>query len=84
MTNTEFREWLQGFFELAGEEASLNPERVQVIVNHLNLAEAVEGKLDALNGHLRSEIQAFRKAAPHEAAGFARLTESIRIQVMRP
>jgi len=60
MTNDEFRAWLQGFFELSDEDAVLNPEQVQVIVNHLNLAETVSGKLDQPNQQLRDDISAFR------------------------
>lgn len=62
MTNSEFRDWLRGFFELSPEDVSLTAEQLQVIVNHLNLAEAVELELDEFNKALRQDIQAFRAA----------------------
>lgn len=60
MTNNEFQTWLRGFFELSEEDSVLNPDQVQIIVNHLNLAEAVSGELDTKNMDLRVFIDAFR------------------------
>ncbi len=62
MTNNEFREWLKGYFEISGDNAVLDANRLQIVFNHLNLAESVEGDLDAFNAQLRADIQEFRKA----------------------
>jgi hypothetical protein len=78
MTNNEFREWLRGFFELSEENIVLGPQQIQVIVNHLNLAESVEKQLDDVNSQLRADIDAFRNQPSREAADFARITQSIR------
>ena len=58
MTNDEFRLWLGGFFELAGEDAPLTKQQLFIIGNHLNLAEAVEGNLDDFNMNFRKAIRA--------------------------
>lgn len=69
MTNAEFRTWLAGYFELAEEGTPLGPRQIQIIVNHLNLAEAVEGKLDAQNENIRGQIRAFLQSdAPDDTA----------------
>ena len=78
MTNAEFREWLRGFFELSEKDVVLQPPQIQVIVNHLNLAEAVENKLDDLNSQLRADIDAFRNQPSREPADFVRITQTIR------
>jgi hypothetical protein len=59
VTNAEFRVWLKGYFELADADTPLNPQQAQVIINHLNLAEAVEGKLDAQNDNIRNRLRGF-------------------------
>jgi hypothetical protein len=78
MTNNEFREWLRGFFELSDKDIVLVPQQIQIIVNHLNLAEAVETKLDDINTLLRADIDAFRDQPSREAADFERITHAIR------
>lgn len=78
MKNAEFREWLKGWFELAGPEAVLTPDQLTVISNHLNLAEAVEGQLDALNGSFRAEINAFRDGGAQDEDACRLLTGSLR------
>jgi hypothetical protein len=82
VTNNEFREWLRGFFELSEGETVLEPKQIQVIVNHLNLAEAVESGLDDTNSQLRADIDAFRNQPSRDAADFARITQSIRDLVL--
>lgn len=74
MTNAEFREWLKGFFEVSGDKAALDPARLQIVVNHLNLAESVDRELDAFNAQLRADILEFRKSPQDYAA----LTADIR------
>jgi hypothetical protein len=59
MTNAEFRVWLTGYFELADGDTPLNAQQALVIINHLNLAEAVEGKLDAQNDNIRNTLRSF-------------------------
>lgn len=76
MTNAEFRAWLKGYFELA-EPGPLEIAQVQIIVNHLNLAEAVEGKLDAENLEIRASIRQFRDGGTHDAAALGTLTAAI-------
>jgi hypothetical protein len=78
MTNQEFRDWLRGFFELSDENVCLAPQQVQIIVNHLNLAEAVEGKLDETNRQLRADIDAFRDQPSRTPEDFQSLTFSLR------
>ena len=78
MTNNEFREWLRGFFELSDDGTVLDLKQIQVIVNHLNLAEAVETRLDDTNSQLRADINAFRSQPTHDAEDFERITQSIR------
>ncbi len=68
MTNDEFRIWLGGFFELAGDDAPLTKAQLFIIGNHLNLAEAVEGKLDAFNEGFRAVIRAELQALPEPEA----------------
>lgn len=58
MTNEEFRLWLGGFFELADEDVPMIKRQLFIIGNHLNLAEAVEGKLDSFNEEFRRAIRA--------------------------
>lgn len=82
MKNPEFRQWLSGWFELSDEEAVLAPEQLQVIVNHLNLAEAVEGKLDETNTHIRNELEAFRARGQGDEDSRRVLTDSLRAQVI--
>lgn len=79
MKNADFRHWLKGYFELAGEEAVLTPPQLQVIVNHLNLAEAEEGALDEANRGFRADIESFRGAA---GGDLRLLTESLRGRVL--
>ncbi len=69
MTNNEFREWLKGYFEVSGDAAILDANRLQIVFNHLNLAESVEGELDPFNAQLRADISEFRKA-PQDYAVF--------------
>lgn len=78
MTNNEFREWLRGFFELSDESIVLAPQQIQIIVNHLNLAEAVESKLDDINSQLRADIDAFRNQPSRNPADFERITHTLR------
>jgi hypothetical protein len=82
VTNVEFRAWLRGFFELSGPGVALEPRQLQVIVNHLNLAEAVSGGLDDANLLLRAEIAGFRELAAPGAADLAALTAALRDGVM--
>ena len=82
MTNSEFRDWLRGFFELSPEDAILSREQLQVIVNHLNLAESVDGKLDAFNENLRQGILAFRTADDLEADAVADFSQEMRIRLI--
>jgi hypothetical protein len=83
MNNYEFREWLKGFFELSGEEAILDSQRIQIIINHLNLAESVEGHLDEINHHLRIDIQNLRKQPSPSAAEYRDITKIIRQRVLQ-
>ena len=78
MTNKEFSEWLRGFFELSGDDVVLEPKQIQIIVNHLNLAEAVDKQLDDTNSQLRADIDAFRNQPSREPADFERITQAIR------
>jgi DNA-binding transcriptional regulator YhcF (GntR family) len=82
MTNGEFREWLKGFFELSEEDVVLDMKQLQVIVNHLNLAEAVEGKLDAANDQLRGHIRAFRDRGVTDADALNDLTQLLRTHIL--
>lgn len=83
MTNEEFRTWLRGFFELSEEDSALTPDQVQVIVNHLNLAEAVTGKLDDINEQLRSAIDAFRgQPKPIAPELFGDFTQDMRCLIL--
>jgi hypothetical protein len=50
---------------------------VQIIVNHLNLAEAVEGTLDTENLEIRASIRQFRDAGKTDAAALSTLTAAI-------
>lgn len=59
MNNAEFRIWLKGYFELANTDTPINAQQAQVIINHLNLAEAVEGKLDPQNDNIRNTLRVF-------------------------
>ena len=78
MTNKEFSEWLRGFFELSGDDVVLEPKQIQIIVNHLNLAEAVDKQLDDKNSQLRADIDAFRNQPSRGPADFERITQAIR------
>lgn len=82
MTNDEFRAWLQGYFELTAEEVVLDLAQLQVIVNHLNLAEAVEGKLDTDNTCLRDDIDAFRKGDDNSERACAEFTQELRARAL--
>lgn len=82
MTNSEFREWLKGFFELSDEGKLLTPERVQIIINHLNLAEAVENGLDSFNEQLRADLYQFREDAQTAPPDFDSLTRDIRSRIL--
>jgi len=82
MTNDEFRHWLQGFFLLSSDDVSLNTKQLHVIRNHLNLAEAVEGKLDEVNSlfHKRiSEIIDSKKETNEQMRSL--LTQELRIHL---
>lgn len=83
MRNSDFRQWLKGFFELAEPQAVLTPDQLQVIINHLNLAEAVEGELDALNASFRAEIEAFRSSGVEDEDTCRLLTDSLRERVLK-
>jgi hypothetical protein len=76
MRNAEFRAWMRGYFELA-EPVPLELAQVQVIVNHLNLAEAVEGNLDAENLEIRASIRSFRDGGKADVAALSTLTAAI-------
>jgi hypothetical protein len=76
MRNPEFRTWLKGYFELA-EPGPLELAQVQIIVNHLNLAEAVDGNLDAENLDIRASIRRFRDGGKTDAAALSTLTAAI-------
>jgi hypothetical protein len=82
MTNNQFREWLRGFFELSEDNIVLDPKQIQVIVNHLNLTESVETRLDKVNSQLRADIEAFRNQPSREPTEFARITRSIRDMIL--
>lgn len=82
MTNKEFRQWLSGFFELSSEEDMLDLGQLQIIVNHLNLAEAVEGKLDEVNQRLRDDILAFRQRPNPQPEDFDGFTLDMRERVL--
>lgn len=81
MTNAEFRQWLSGFFELSSAEETLDLRQLQIIVNHLNLAEAVEGKLDAINQRLRDDILAFRNRPSPKPEDFDGFTLDLRERI---
>lgn len=76
MRNPEFRAWLKGYFELA-EPGPLELPQVQIIVNHLNLAEMVEGTLDADNQEIRAAIRQFRDGGRSDMTALATLTAAI-------
>ncbi len=76
MRNAEFRAWLKGYFELA-EPGPLDVAQVQIIVNHLNLAETVEGVLDAENLEIRAAIRRFRDGGKTDAAALGILTAAL-------
>ena len=82
MNNGEFREWLKGFFELSEDDVLISPRQLQIIVNHLDLAESVSGELDTLNGQMRAEIDAFRTKPVRTPDEFASLTQSLRQHVL--
>lgn len=82
MKNTEFREWLRGFFDLSGKDVVLDLKQLQVVINHLNLAEAVEGKLDEINNQLRVDIQALREQKKQTPEDFSALTVNIRQKLL--
>jgi hypothetical protein len=83
MRNSEFREWLKGFFELSEENVCLSPQQIQIIVNHMNLAKAVEGEWDRINQEMRTEIDAFRNNASRTADDFQNLTVSIQQHLLQ-
>ena len=78
MTNEQFRAWLKGFFELSPETTVLVPEQVQVIVNHLNLAEHVAEHLDETNHQIRTEINAFRNGTRRTPDEFKVFTQTVK------
>ena len=57
MRNTEFAEWLYGYYALGGAK-QLTPKQLWIIKNHLNLVFAVEQQLDADNQWLDDQIVA--------------------------
>lgn len=79
MTNNDFRIWLQGYFELSDEDTPLDLAQLQMIINHLNLAEAVDGKLDADNTVLRRDIEAFRTGDDTSERALAAFTDALQI-----
>lgn len=57
MTHLEFCHWLNGYFQLSrDDQETLDQRKIQIIYNHLNLAEtisgAVEGELVAVKKQL--------------------------------
>ncbi len=78
MTNDEFRSWLKGFFELSEGDALISAKQAQVVINHLNLAEAVEGSLDTVNEQLRADFDLYRQddKTPQEQTEFSRDVKS--------
>lgn len=57
MTNNDFKYWLRGFAELCYQhEKDLNRDQLSVILNHINLTEAVSHKLTDENKHIRKLI----------------------------
>lgn len=80
MTNSEFREWLRGFFELSPEDVVLTGAQLETIINHLNLAEAVEGHLDVENARLRQDIRvSLASTMPHN---HAEISADIRTRIL--
>ncbi|MHB1948995.1 MAG: hypothetical protein ACYCQI_12885 [Gammaproteobacteria bacterium] len=58
MTHLEFCHWLNGYFQLSRDDQEmLDQRKIQIIYNHLNLAEtisgAVEGELVAVKNQLQ-------------------------------
>jgi hypothetical protein len=76
MTNDDFRVWLKGYFELA-DPGPLDMNQLQIIVNHLNLAEAVSGGLDAENQAIRAHIRQFRDKGQTDTAALGSLTAAV-------
>ena len=77
MTNEEFREWLRGFFELSDQGVVLDLNQINIITNHLNLAEAVAGRLDETNAQLSADIQAIRSRPGPKPEDLAAFTQTI-------
>jgi hypothetical protein len=60
MYNSEFRQWLYGYYTLSGSK-DLSSKQLWIIKNHLNLVCAVEGRLDITNQWLDDIIVAHVK-----------------------
>lgn len=54
MTSREFMYWLQGFFELSGEDV-LTPEQVKIIKNHVHLVFVHE--IDPEAGGIKTQLK---------------------------
>ncbi len=67
---------------MSEEGTLLNPDRVQIIINHLNLAEAVEEGLDSFNEQLRADLYQFREDAQTSPPDFNVLTDDIKNRIL--
>ena len=56
MTNSDFRYWLRGFFDLEKDNFVLNYRQIVIISNHLALTQAVSHVLDADNEWIKAYL----------------------------